>query len=129
MKISKREEKALATIRRLNTQKKNAADAIAKQADRVISFGVSVGAAVGISYWMARYNADPDKQEWLGWPKELWISGGLLIAGLWVGSKKGRGAQMAADLLLSASTGVAAAYGGAWGDAKGEEARLKAAGA
>lgn len=126
MKLSRREEKALALARRANEGRKRAAEGIARQADRVMGFGVAVGAAAGMSYYMARYSAD--KPEWMGFPKEVWIGLGLLFVGLYLGSRKGKSAQASAQLALSAATGIASGYAAAWGDTKGEEARLKAAG-
>ncbi|MEE8309322.1 MAG: hypothetical protein V3R34_02890 [Hyphomicrobium sp.] len=91
---------------------KNRATAVAKataeQADRITGFGVALGAAAGMGYYMAK-SQDADGK-WWGMDKEIWVSGGLFLVSLMLGARKDRASQMSAHLFLQAATGVGSAY-------------------
>ncbi len=91
---------------------KNRAAAVAKataeQADRITGFGVAIGAAAGMGYYMAKSQADGGK--WWGMDKEIWVAGGLFLLSMVLGARKDRASQMSAHLFLQAATGVGSAY-------------------
>lgn len=99
-------------------------DEAARQADRFTGFAVAIGGAAGLGYYMARYASE--KPQWLGFDKEIWIT--ILLAGVafWLGSRRGRGAQMASNITLNLATGSGAGYAYAWASNKGANALAEA---
>lgn len=93
---------------RAQNRAKNVAKGVAEQADRITGFGVAIGSAAGMGYYMAK-STDGDGK-WWGMDKELWVAGGLFILSLALGARKDRASQMSSHLFLQAATGVGSAY-------------------
>lgn len=115
----KTKKQALDLARRANARVRSIAAAGAAQADKITGFGIALGSAAGMGYYMAK-STDLDGK-WWGMDKEIWVAGIAAALAFWLGSRKDRASQMSANLLLNVATGVGSgyAYGLAYQKVKG----------
>ncbi len=94
--------------RRANDRARSMARGAADQADKITGFGIALGSAAGMGYYMAK-STDTDGK-WMGVDKEIWVAGISAALAFWLGSKKDRASQMSANLLLNVATGIGSSY-------------------
>ena len=74
--------------------------------EQILQFGVAVGVAAGVGYWMGRDAKKGVDPQWAGLDKEVWIGGGLAVLGL-----TKLGGESMSGFARAAGTGVLSAWG------------------
>lgn len=97
---------AIEIASRYKTRYKNAIAKGKKAGEQIMQFGVAVGIAAGIGYYMGDTVKKGGTLQWAGIDKEIWIGGLFTVIGL-----TGLGGESMSGFSRAAGTGVFSAWG------------------
>lgn len=107
MAIPATKTEAVEQAARYKTRYKNAMAKARKAGEEILQFGVAVGVAAALGYWMGDTEKKGGALQWGGVDKELWIGGILAVLGL-----TGLGGDTMSGFARAGATGALSLWAG-----------------